>query len=268
MSRVRFRQVARLEKRALPYIERKRRYAKEREASRRESNFVIPANLALLILYGDPRIGEPLTYAWRRCVESKEWKACRKKHPDYIGTYGRDEEGPFTGWAAKHIAQYFRKYLLPELPGADETEKLNAVFTEAPAWLLWFAHAEWPILGLGFKLPDLSSMSRFARPDLSDCLPDGAFEWRRLPDGVEDRTISLILELTRKQLAHGAELTPRERVRALRFKESGAMSGSGRDSSQLQIDEPPDGDAVAALLRGMSQVSGVSIGNAVAVASQ
>ena len=93
-------------------------------------------------------------------------------------------------------------------------------------------------------------------------LPDGAFEWRRLPDGVEDRTISLILELMRKQLAHGAELTP------LRFKESGAMSGSGGDSSQLQIDEPPDGDAVAALLRRLSQVGGVSIGDAVAVASQ
>ena len=111
-------------------------------------------------------------------------------------------------------------------------------------------------------------MSRFACPDRLDCLPDGAFEWRRLPDGVEDRTISLILELMRKQLAHGAELTPRERMRALRFKESGAMSGSGGNSSQLQIDEPPDGDAVAALLRRLSQVSGVSIGDAVAVASQ
>ena len=123
------------------------------------------ANLALLILYGDPKIGEPLTCAWQRCLESKAWKECREKHPDYIGTYGRDEEGPFTSWGAQCIAQYFRKYILPELPGADETEKLNAVFAKAPAWLLWFTHAEWPILGLGLKLPDLSSMSRFARPD-------------------------------------------------------------------------------------------------------
>jgi hypothetical protein len=183
MSRVRFRQVARLEKRALPYIERKRRYAEEREASGREGAFVIAANLALLLLHGDPKIGEPLTCAWQRCVKSKEWKASREKHPDYIGTYGRDEEGPFTDWAAKHIAQYFRKYFLPALLGADETEKLNAIFTGAPAWLLWFTHAEAPILRLGLKLPDLSSISRFARPDRLGCLPDGAFEWRRLPDG-------------------------------------------------------------------------------------
>jgi hypothetical protein len=81
---------------------------------------------------------------------------------------------------------------------------------------------------------------------------------------VEDRTISSILELMRKQLAHRAELTPRERMRALRFKESGAMSGSGCGSSQSRTDDRSDGDAVAAWLRRMSQASGVSCGNAVA----
>jgi hypothetical protein len=142
MSQLRFRQLARLEKRALPYLERKRRYAEEQKASSRENAFVIVANLALLILYGDPRIGEPLSFAWRRCLDSPAWKACREKHPDYIGRHGRDEEGPFSSWGAGWIAQYFRKYFLPELPGVDETEKLNAVFAKAPAWLLWFTHGE------------------------------------------------------------------------------------------------------------------------------
>jgi hypothetical protein len=107
MSRVVFRRVARLEKRALPYIERERRRAEKHEADSRESAFVIPADLALLILYGDPKIGEPLTCAWRRCVESKEWKACREKHPDYIGTHRGDEEGPFNPSPAKHIRNTF-----------------------------------------------------------------------------------------------------------------------------------------------------------------
>ncbi len=83
MSRTRLRQVARLEQRALPYIEEKRREQEERDACIRESASVIAANLAFLILYGDPRIGEPLIYACRRCLESPAWKACREKHPDY-----------------------------------------------------------------------------------------------------------------------------------------------------------------------------------------
>jgi hypothetical protein len=33
-----------------------------------------------------------------------------------------------------------------------------------PPWLLWFTQAEFAILFLGLKLPDLSSMARFARP--------------------------------------------------------------------------------------------------------
>ena len=161
MSRVGFRRVARLEKRALPYIERKRLYAAEQEASNRERNFVVVANLALLILHGDPKIGEPLIYAWRRCLESKAWKTCRERHPDYIGRHGCDAEGPFNSWGAGWIAQYFRKYFLPELPGANETEKLNGVFAKAPAWLLWFTHGDIQGHVLGLNVPDFSSKSRY-----------------------------------------------------------------------------------------------------------
>jgi hypothetical protein len=161
MSRVRFRQVARLEKRALFYIEQKRRYEEEervRSVSDRERYFVKIANLALLILYGDPKVSEPLTCAWQRCLESKAWKACRERHADI------NEEVPFYEEGARSIARYFREYILPDLPGADETEKLNGVLVKAPAWLLWFTNAELTVLILGLKLPDLSSMSRFARP--------------------------------------------------------------------------------------------------------
>jgi hypothetical protein len=193
-----------------------------------------------LILDGDPKIGEPLTCAWQRCRESPAWKACREKHPDI------DKSFPYGEQGTRCIAQYFREYILPGLPGADETEKLNAVLAKAPPWLLWFTHAELPVLFLGLKLPDLPSMSRFERPRSSAYLPREAFELRRLPDGVEDRSLSSVLQSELKRLALGAEPTPRARMRALRLKERDAMSGSGR----------PDGDSVAAWLRRMSQVSG------------
>jgi hypothetical protein len=50
--------------------------------------------------------------------------------------------GPTHRRNALHIAQFFREHFLPDLPGADQTEKLNAVFAKAREWLLWFNHAE------------------------------------------------------------------------------------------------------------------------------
>ena len=52
-----------------------------------------------------------------------------------------------------YIATYFRAYFIPDLPGADETEKLNAIFEKAPLWLLWFTHCDVYGRILGLKLP-------------------------------------------------------------------------------------------------------------------
>jgi hypothetical protein len=215
MSRTRLRQVARLERCALPYIERKRRYDGETAASLRESAFRRAASVALLILHGDPRLGEPLRDAWVRCLQSPAWKACRAKHPDYIGRY--DEEAPFNMLGARGLAQYFRSYFLPELPGADETEKLNAVFAKAPIWLLWFTHADVIGVVLGLKVPDLSTKARFGRPGITLVLPDGTFEWRRLPDGAEDKWNAMARQHRRERLALPDNLTTRERRRVLRL---------------------------------------------------
>jgi hypothetical protein len=221
MSRSRLRQVARLEKRAVPYIKLMQEKREKSAASLRERAFVILANLSLLILFGDPRMGEPLSCAWLRCLESPTWKACREKHPDYIGQCGHDEGSPFDRWSAGLIAQYFRKYFLPELPGADETEKLNAVLAKAPAWLLWFTHGEVCGSVFGLKMPDFSSKSRFARPRIFSKLPDGPFEWRMLANSAEDEIYVMAREQKLKRSALLDKLTPRERMRAIRLRESG-----------------------------------------------
>jgi hypothetical protein len=274
MSRARLRQLARLEKLAVSYIAQKRRHEEEARAthaSQCEKAFITMANVAVLILYGDPQVGEPLTCAWQRCLQSTAWQACRAKHPP-VSEQGRGQESPFDDRGAQAIAEYFRAYILPDLPGADETAKLNAVFAKAPLWLLWFTYAELPIVVLGLKLPDLSSMSRFARPERlgHHYLPDGAFEWRRLPVGVEDELLGLFLGLERRDPAALAKLspgmriaderedpilTPRERLRALRMQERGATSGSGGGSPHAHIDDRPELASVAVLLRFMSQTT-------------
>jgi hypothetical protein len=134
MSQIRFRQVARLEKLAQPYLKRRQQSTAEAKALALKDAFIKVANL--LILYGEPKIDEPLLNAWERCGESAAWRACQKKHGGF-DEYGRETGTPFE-WTAERIAGYFRKYFMPELPGADETEKLDAIMERAPPWLLWF----------------------------------------------------------------------------------------------------------------------------------
>ena len=218
MSQRRLRQIARLEQRALPYIARQQRDREERAAEARQDYFIIAANLALLLLYDNPKIGEPLTEAWRRCLQSEAWKELRARHPDPIQAYGYEAD-PFDRAGAKALADYFRQYILPTLPGADDREKLNSVFAKAPLWLLWFTHADVMGVILGLNVPDFSSKSRYERPTSAGHLPEGSFEWRRRPDGGEDQFQSIVREHERKQLALSEKLTPRERMRALRLKE-------------------------------------------------
>ncbi len=66
MSQTRSRQITRLEKLAQSYIARSRQYKAERDEYQDRRAFVVIANLALLVLYGDPKIDEPLLAAWER----------------------------------------------------------------------------------------------------------------------------------------------------------------------------------------------------------
>ena len=72
MNQTRFRQIARLEKRPVPYI-------KQREAQQlqnlRHGAVAHAAVLAFVLRYGNPQIGEPLSEACRRVAESEAWNA-------------------------------------------------------------------------------------------------------------------------------------------------------------------------------------------------
>jgi hypothetical protein len=239
MRQIRFRQVDRLKKIALPYIERRQQYKIERHESLRQMAFQHIANLSLLLLFGNPRIDEPLLNAWDRVRKSAAWQACRKEHPNF-GEYGTEDQGdfgeyrcdtlgtklfdnlhgryiatPFDFLGATYIANYFRKFFIPDLPGTDETEKLNAIIDTALPWFLWFTHGDLDAYILGLKIPDLSRVNQFARSEpLLYCLPLGPFEYHPWPDGACDK-----FTVTRHQESEDKanKMTPRERKRALRF---------------------------------------------------
>ncbi len=120
MSHTRLRRLARLEKLAQPYSQQRW----EEEAS---VAFIHVANISLLILYGNPKIDEPLPNAWKRCLESKAWKACCEKHP-HFAAYERDKSRtPFDNLGEISIAEDFR-YFVPDLPGTSITVAFSSNF--------------------------------------------------------------------------------------------------------------------------------------------
>jgi hypothetical protein len=219
MTRARFRQTARLERLAEAYLRPKEEADSQSDEFVRKYVLIHTANLAALILYGDPKIDEPLSFAWRRCLESAEWQARHEKYGDVHG----ERDSPF-GFGADRIADYFRKYFLPDLAGRDEVKKFSLIFDKAPPWLLWFTYADVNARILGIRLPDLSTVNRFIR-DLrnlmNDCLPPGPFECRLRAHGSEDELAIWIKDwmIQKKHKNEANGMTPRERKRIRRIRE-------------------------------------------------
>ena len=222
MTRARFRQTARLERLAEAYLRPREEPDSGVEEYVRKCAFIRTANLSALILYGDPKIDEPLSFAWSRCLESAEWQKRLEKYGGW-DEYRRDHGDPFdSSLNATQIAKYFRQHFLPDLPGADEVEKFSLIFKKAPPWLLWFTYGDVNARVLGIKLPDLSTVQRFVR-DLRnfeiDQLPTGPFECCLRADGSEDQVAIWIKMIKRKHKNEANGMTPRERKRRRRILE-------------------------------------------------
>jgi hypothetical protein len=222
-TRARFRQTERLERLAQPYLRPKEQADSRFEEMVRSSAFTHTANLSALILYGDPKIDEPLSFAWRRCLDSAEWQKRREKYGGW-DEYGRDDCGnPFVDFAAGRIADYFCKYFLPDLRGTDELEKFGLIFKNASPWLLWFTYADADARILGINLPDLSAVKRFIRDTDNfgkSHLPLGPFECRLRADAVEDQIAIWTQKVVEKMLKHETNgVTPRERKRMASIRE-------------------------------------------------
>jgi hypothetical protein len=131
------------------------------------------ANVCLIILYGTPRMEEPLAQAWRRSLTTLLW--------EFPGFAENGCASPFKSESALLIASDFRAHVLPRLPGADDNDKMYRVLRNGPQWLLWHAHVDKGCRVLGLKAPDVSSMRHFARDGWRlDVLPEGPFELRKL----------------------------------------------------------------------------------------
>jgi hypothetical protein len=186
MFHARRRQMARLEKLGEPYFEQlAQRRAEEQKAwaaRARKDALIHAANFSLILLYGEPKIGEPLVKAWERCRESTAPELSCEAFQRIA-----KHNNPFDDELdVELIAIYFRRNILKTLPGESELQKLGAIFETAPPWYIWFTWARVTADVLDFEIPDLSKILRFkisAETYLGwPRLPAGPFEKRPWPD--------------------------------------------------------------------------------------
>jgi hypothetical protein len=237
MNQIRFRQIARLEKRALPYIKRREGVAQQLR-NLRHGAVAHAAVLAFIMRYGNPQIGEPLSEACRRVTESEAWKACREKFPaatDYRyrhkSSFDRNESlfEPNNRDRVLLLADPLRHVLVSTLPGADEKDKLNRLFKSAPPWLIWFTFADYTAKVLDLNLPDLSTVVGFERSKNIFYgwwgLPESAFECRPWPDGTDrEPLVQTDLSLLGLGTRQDEPMTNRERKRSLANTATSSLS--------------------------------------------
>jgi hypothetical protein len=229
------------------------------------------AVLAFVIRYGDPEIGEPLSCAWERFINTDVWKGCCdkweameleqlgdewKKYGDktppgnrflflrrtYLGT-------PYDRNGTILSGEFLRHELIARFAGATEKEKLEQVFASAPPWLIWFTFADYTAELLGLSLPDLSSVTGFARSkaDFNNWygLPSGAFVPRPWPNGPNNeplaRTDLNLLRPTTERLIIPTTRREHRRSQANYMKSRSAKSSEDwPDLLELELLTMPD----------------------------
>jgi hypothetical protein len=148
--RTKLRRLARAERLIEPYLQRQ----KEKQEKERKDLVCFARGhammLAELVLYGEPKLEEPLEIAWQRCV---------------TGKFG--------------VNLLYHIVVLSKLPGQTEQEKFQHVLDIAPTWLLKFTLAPITADLLGLKCPDLSSA-----PPEGQTAHDQVFRWPHLPRGT------------------------------------------------------------------------------------
>jgi hypothetical protein len=131
--------------------------------------------VAAVVLYGEPKIEEPLGIAWSR-VEEMLTKKFGAAADEWWLREGEEELHPTL-----RVLFLYAPFMFNNRPGGNDNLKFERIFSEAPAWLLKFTAVEWDAKLLGFKLRKLvgtPELGREARRDRD--------RWPFLPEGTID----------------------------------------------------------------------------------
>lgn len=142
--------------------------------------------VAALVLYGEPKIDEPLRWAWVRTlhhygitIKDGYGRIYKSEHEheynDEDGDYEYDYEYDY-----KSELMIAHPQLYPAImKDANETEKFTEIFRTAPIWLLEFTWMRLDASFLKFDLPEMSNKQVWGEEGLKQFL-----RWPRLPRGM------------------------------------------------------------------------------------
>jgi hypothetical protein len=158
MKRTGSRRLSRLEQQVEPITAERARRELERDTRLRQAARDHATKVVTLALHGNPRIDEPLRFAW--------WRA-------------RDNLG-LTDIPSAQIPDRLRALVVANLPGDTENAKFAHVFRSAPQWLLAFCFCQIDAHLLGIDLPENSEPA--PEPGREGILDRS--KWPRLPTGT------------------------------------------------------------------------------------
>jgi hypothetical protein len=207
------RRISQAESRLPAALERQRKRREQLKLSYSSLALIRATAVAAIVLYGKPKIDEPLIRAWVRALDyykrnrhaakvfpgldrlmasgrsSWTFDELTQAHPsDRIGhSDGEDEADRASKLANKPLAEAFKDYVDATdrmhyfiMDGAvDQAARFTEIFKSGPVWLLNFTSTFLDAKLLNFDLPDLSGASRWGKLGLRD-----AQRWPMLPVGM------------------------------------------------------------------------------------
>jgi hypothetical protein len=171
---------------------------KEHQAALEEMEMLRPKALlhatavAAVVIYGEPKIEEPLIRAWRRTLQHLRIIIRDEYGREYQQDHPRDECGREYQEEDPRLSRQFResrykrefeaaaRELYPIIiAGGNEIDKFTEVFKTAPIWFLEFTWMRLDASVLKFELPRMSDKQVWGEEGLKDML----LRWPSLPLG-------------------------------------------------------------------------------------
>jgi hypothetical protein len=135
--------------------------------------------VAAIVLYGKPKIDEPLIRAWVRTLRHHRVTIQNEYGRDYEYEHGHEHEYRHEYEYEKELLIAHRKLYPAIMKDANETERFTEIFRTAPIWLLEFTWMRLDASFLKFDLPEMSDKQVWGEEGLKDFSG-----WPRLPRGM------------------------------------------------------------------------------------
>jgi hypothetical protein len=135
--------------------------------------------VAAIVIYGEPRIDEPLIRAWARTLRHHGITVKNEYGREYEYEPGHEHEYRFKYDYERELGAVHGILYPAIMNGANETEKFTEIFRTAPVWLLEFTRMWWDAFLLKFDLPKMSEKQVWGEQGLKDFL-----RWPLLPLGM------------------------------------------------------------------------------------